>query len=108
MDVYVSWIDQRGEPHTRMGGIGVQSDPVSSSVGESDSYACDVASHSEDDLIGAHVVVSGVGCQPHPRAERRPLVAALRVMSVEGLHLKERDRIAFFAIRCKHPSVPLE
>src|SRR5665811_2559453 len=82
------WIDQRREPHARVGGIGVQREPVMSSVGQGDCDACYVARNSEDDLIGAHVVVPGVRCQPHPWAQRRPRVATLRVMSVGGLHLE--------------------
>jgi hypothetical protein len=67
VDVEVSWIDQRREPRTGMGGIGVQREPVTSSVGQGDRYACYVAGHADDDLIGALVVMPGVGSQSHPR-----------------------------------------
>jgi hypothetical protein len=39
VDVQVPWIDQRREPDPRVSGIGVQREPLTSSVGQGDCYA---------------------------------------------------------------------
>ena len=39
VDVQFPWIGQRREPGTRVSGIGVQREPLTSSVGQGDCYA---------------------------------------------------------------------
>jgi hypothetical protein len=108
VDVEVSWIDQRRQSHICVGGIGVQREPVTSPVGQGDYYACYVAGHSEDDLIGADIVVLGARFQPPSRGQRWRPLAALRVMSVGGLHVEVGVRKTVMDIPPEHPTVALE